>query len=160
MGDIADMLIDQGFEQLADGDDLGYPYEYPYERKRLRCKGCGKKNLEWRRIYNRWTIMEIDGGVHTCHKYSPSIEVLKVLAEEVTKKTKEDVFWNLFEKAKGRGGLTQLINIVSDNDLVDLYTAFVRDDQRYHDDPPIGISLGYKNEILTLKNEILRRMNE
>jgi len=155
MGDIADMMA---FD-YDDFEDAGYEY---YERKPpTRCRGCGKKDLDWRHICGYWTMMEKSGGVHTCHKYSPHIEVLKALAEEVMRKTKKAALWNLYEKAKKRGGLTQLINIVSDQDLIDLYASFVKDNISQYYEPEIGISSiipAYDMEISILKKEILRRM--
>jgi hypothetical protein len=158
MGDIADMMAFDYF----DFEDAGYDY---YERKPpTRCRGCGSKELDWRHICGHWTLMEKSGGAHICHKYSPPIEVLKALAEEVTKKTKEDALWRLREKAKKRGGLTQLINIISDQDLLDLYAAFVKDNMPRYDDPEVGMGFGiypsYDRELSLLKNEILRRMTK
>lgn len=153
MGEMADMLLDSWDFDYFEDDSL-------YESKTVCCRGCGNKDLEWRHICGRWTMMNKSGGVHTCHKYSPHIDVLKHLAEEVTRKTKEDALWRLKEKAKKRGGLTQLVNIVPDDDLIDLYTSFVKDAQRFESDPPIGISFGYDREISILKKEILKRMNK
>ena len=152
MGEMADMILDSvDFWDEPDGI---------YEHKPLKCRGCGNKGLEWRKIEGIWTMMEIDGGVHTCEKYSPPIDVLKFLAKEVTKKTKEDNLWRLRERMRGPSGITQLVKTISDSDLIDLYTSFVRDDQRYYDDPPIGISFGYSREVELLKKELLRRLNK
>ena len=155
MGDIADMHADSLWDHPDEVFDTGY-YRHT---KPLKCRSCGKGNLSWRKILGRWIMMEKSGGVHTCDNYEPPIDILKIIAKENLDKEKENVIWKLKDKAKERGGLTKLINIISNEQLIELYTSFVRDDQRDIDDPPIGISFGYGKEIAFLKKEILRRMN-
>jgi hypothetical protein len=157
MGDIADMM---SFDEY-DFEDGGYDY---YKRQPLCCTGCGNQDLRWESICGKWIMMEKSGGVHICHKYSPPTEVLKHLAKEVTKNTKEYVLWRLREKANKRGGLTQLVNIISDQDLLDLYISFVKDNMPRYDESEFGMGFGiypsYDKEISVLKEEILRRMSK
>lgn len=155
MGDIADMHA----ESLYDDHDELYDVGYYRVRKELRCRSCGKRELFWRKVSGNWIMMEQNNKVHQCEGYEPPLESLKIIANEVLKETKEETLWKLKDKAKERGGLTKLINIITDEQLLDLYTSFVKDDQRNYDDPPIGMSFGYGREISFLKKEILRRMN-
>lgn len=155
MGDIADMHADALWDDPDELFDVGY-YR---SRKALRCRSCGKGDLLWRKVSGNWIMMEQDGRVHRCEGYEPPIESLKVIANEIIKETKEEALWKLKDKAKQRGGLTKLINIISDEQLLELYTSFVRDDQHNYDEPDIGMSFGYGREISFLKKEILRRMN-
>ena len=155
MGDIADMLI----ESSCDYSDELYDVGYYRARKELRCRSCGKRNLFWRKVSGNWIMMEQDTKIHQCEGYEPSIESLKIIANEVLKETKEETLWKLKDKAKERGGLTKLINIITDDQLVDLYTSFVKDEQRNYDEPDIGMPLSYGREISFLKKEILRRMS-
>lgn len=155
MGDIADMHV----ESLYDYSDELYDVGYYRARKELRCRSCGKSNLLWRKVSGNWIMMEQDKKVHQCEGYEPPIESLKIIANEVIKETKEEMLWKLKERAKERGGLTKLINIIMDEQLLDLYTSFVKDEQRNYDEPNIGMPLSYGREISFLKKEILRRMN-
>jgi hypothetical protein len=151
MGDIADMLIDRGFEELADGDTWGEPGP----RRTLRCRQCGKTPLNWRKILDIWVMFEKNGKVHTCCGYEPPIEVLKELAKEVMADTKEKLQWQNLDKAKERGGLIKLMPLLPDDQLIDLYASFIRDNCG---EPDVGMSFSYKNEIALLKQEILQRM--
>lgn len=156
MGDIADMHA----ESLYDDNEELYDIGYYRARKELRCRSCGKGGLLWRKVSNNWIMMENDNKVHQCGGYEPPIESLKIVANEVLKETKEETFWKLKDKAKKRGGLTKLINIITDDQLIELYTSFVKDEQHHYDEPDIGMSIStYGREISFLKKEILRRMN-
>lgn len=155
MGDIADMLI----ESSCDYSDELYDVGYYGARKTLRCRSCGKQDLFWRKVSGNWIMMEQDTKIHQCEGYEPPIESLKIIANEVLKETKEETLWKLKDKAKERGGLTKLINIITDEQLLDLYTSFVKDEQRNYDDPDIGMPISYGREISFLKKEILRRMS-
>jgi len=151
MGEMADMLLDQIDEW--EPEDW---WESP--RRILRCRQCGKRDLNWQNIKGIWTMFEPSGKVHICGGYEPPLEVLKEIAKNVLSKTREDALWRLREKAKKRGGLVKLIPLLPDDQLVDLYACFVRDDQRNYDEPDIGMPLNYAREIAILKGEILKRM--
>lgn len=103
-------------------------------------------------------MFEANGRVHICGGYEPPVEVLKEIAREVLAKTREDAMWRLRDKAKKRGGLIKLLPILPDDQLVELYACFVRDDQRNYDEPDIGMPSNYAREIAILKGEILKRM--
>lgn len=145
MGDAADMLMDY---DEGESDDISC-----YERKRrvIRCRQCGKNPLNWRKILDIWVMFEKSGKVHTCGGYEPPIEVLKELSKEVLAETKEKLQWQNLDKAKKRGGLIKLIPLLPDDQLIDLYTSFIRDSCG---DPDVE----YKNEMKVLKAEILQRM--
>lgn len=153
MGDMADMLIEQGFGQLADGDVWGEPSV----RKTLRCRQCGKTPLDWRKILDIWVMFEKNGKVHMCCGYEPPIEVLKELAKEVFAETKEDSQWKNLDKAKKRGGLIKLIPVLPDDQLIDLYASFIRDDCS---EPNVGMSFSYKKEIALIRGELIQRMSK
>lgn len=155
MGDIADMHADAFWD---DPDEL-YDIGYYRARKELRCRSCGKRELFWRKVSGNWIMMEQDNKVHQCEGYEPPLESLKVIADEILKETRKETLWKLKDKAKERGGLTKLINIITDEQLLDLYTSFVKDEQRNYDEPDIGMPISYGREISFLKKEILRRMN-
>lgn len=143
---------------LLDQIDEWEPEYYSRPRRVLRCRQCGKRDLNWRMIKGIWTMFEANGRVHICGGYEPPVEVLKEIAREVLAKTREDAMWRLRDKAKKRGGLIKLLPILPDDQLVELYACFVRDDQRNYDEPDIGMPSNYAREIAILKGEILKRM--
>lgn len=153
MGEFADMLLDQCFDE--EGEDAFDGFRV---RKDLRCNHCNKRGLAWRQIKRKWVLFEKNGNVHSCHGYEPPIDILKAIAKETLEATRKDAQWRLLDKAKKKGGIKRIINIVSDEELIDLYACFVRDEQREYDNPEVGMSIGYKNEIQLLKEELLRRM--
>lgn len=81
MGDIADYTL-----ELCEGgdlywDDVMYMEEFdsfigPGHHRPVTCRFCGKKNLAWGRIAERWVLCE-DKGPHKCPKRSLPLEVLK-----------------------------------------------------------------------------------
>ncbi len=160
MGDMADMIVDSCLEDDSDElYDIGY---YNKPRKQLKCRSCKKEGLSWRKISGQWVMMENSGAIHICEGYEPPVEVLKIVANEVISETKKNIIWKIKEKSKERGGLTKLINILPDDQLLDLYTSFVKDEQRNYDEPDVGMGIPsavYGREISFLKKEILRRMN-
>lgn len=159
MGEFADMFMDESFFDFSDLDydtDLGGGYS----RRELRCKHCNKGKLAWRQVKKTWVLMEKTGKVHSCHGYEPPLDILKELAKETLAETRKEAMWKLQDKAKKRGGIKRLINILSDADLVDLYACFVRDDQRDHDFPDVGMGSTYKNELSALRTEILHRISK
>jgi hypothetical protein len=155
MGDMADFTLDCALHEL-DENSSGEYYVRPL--RVLKCKSCKKPHLVWRKFNERWVMMEQDGSPHTCKGYSPPIEVFKTLADEAMAKKREKEMWILRDKAKKRGGLQKMINIITDEQLVDLYTCFVRDDQYTQINPDVGMNWGYGHEISILKTEILKRM--
>jgi len=150
MGEMADWYLEQAIDEWE-------PDYYERPRRSLRCRQCGKRDLNWQLIQGVWTMFEGD-KVHICSGYEPPIEVLREVAKRVLAKTRENEQWRLFDKAKKRGGLLKLLPLLTDEQLVELYACFVRDDQRNYDEPDIGMPLNYKREIAVLKGEILKRM--
>lgn len=150
MGDMADLFLEQNLDfDTCDGWE---------QEKDLRCKHCRKRLLAWRQVGRRWVLIEWNGTPHSCHGYEPPLDVLKVLAKETQETIKKEALWHLVDRAKKRGCLKKMINIIPDADLVDLYACFVRDQQREQDNPEVGMSVSYKNELKLLKDEILRRI--
>lgn len=149
MGDMADLLIEQ---TIDDWEDDGYG---PAPRRVLRCRQCGKRDLNWQQIKGVWTMFEKNGKVHICGGYEPPIEVLREIAKEVLQKTREEMQWRLFDKAKKRGGLMKLMPLLSDDQLLELYVCFIRDGLG---EPDVGMGISYEREIAILKSEILKRM--
>jgi hypothetical protein len=39
--------------------------EEPIERK-VKCKYCGKKKLEWYKFKGKWRLINRDGSIHVC----------------------------------------------------------------------------------------------
>lgn len=156
MGEMADLLLEQCHDFDCDcPEDIFPPSHF---KRELRCKSCSKGNLHWRRINEIWTMFETNGSVHTCHGYEPHISVLKKLAQESLERHKRYSLWALRDKAKERGSLHKMLNVITDDQLVDLFACFVRDDQSLKDNPDIGMPLSYKNELQILRKEILKRL--
>lgn len=149
MGEMADMLLDQIIDWDGDGENVGY-------RKELQCSHCNKRSLAWRKVNKKWVLFESNGNVHSCHSYEPSLDVLKLLAKDNQEIIRRDALWRLTDKAKKRGGLKKIINLISDSELIDLYACFVRDDLRSE----VGMPVSYKNELKLLKDELLRRLSK
>lgn len=155
MGEFADMFLDQCFDEGDEDAFDGFGV-----RKDLRCNHCNKRGLAWRQVKRKWVLFEKNGNVHSCHGYEPPLEILKEIAKETLEHTRKDALWRLHDKAKKKGGIKRIINVVSDSELIDLYACFVRDEQSECDNPEVGMSFGYKNEIQLLKEEILRRISK
>lgn len=62
MGDMADMLIEQGFEQWMDGE--GYEDE-PLAPSFKTCRYCGKGGFHWESHDDKWRLCD-SKGVHRC----------------------------------------------------------------------------------------------
>ena len=158
MGDMADMLLESCFDDFMGwADEFGYPVR---ERKELRCSHCNKNKLAWRQVKKKWVLFERDGNVHSCHGYEPPLEILKELAKQTLEEARKDALWRLQEKAKKRGGVKRMINIFSDQGLLDLYMCFVRDSQIDPEEVGMKFPFQYKNELNLLREEILRRMEK
>lgn len=76
MGDMADMMIEQGIAQISDPDydpELdcadwvagGIAYTY----KTTRCKYCRTPRLNWVDKDGKWRLYRQDGEVHSCKQY-------------------------------------------------------------------------------------------
>jgi len=61
MGDMADMLIEQGFQNMIDGMD-----EEPWTRA---CKYCDERDLHWRQLAEGWRLFNDLGEMHSCKEY-------------------------------------------------------------------------------------------
>jgi hypothetical protein len=153
MGEFADMTLD---ECDWDWEDAGLP-----KRKIvIACRGCKKSGLKWRRVDDIWVLMESTGGVHSCATYTPPINALKKISKEVVANVKLEELWRLKEQSKeGRDNLIKMLPVLTNAQLIDLYSCFVRDDQMEYDEPDIGMPISYKHEISLLKKEILARLD-
>jgi hypothetical protein len=65
MGDMADMLIEQGFEMMMDGDDA---WDYPESNhSNLKtCKYCGATGFHWVDTEGGWRLADYSGKLHNC----------------------------------------------------------------------------------------------
>jgi hypothetical protein len=152
MGEMADMLLAQAFDDWESD-------EWVRSSLGKSCRHCNKTNLAWREVKKQWVLFEKNGNMHHCHGYEPSLEVLKVIAQQSLEETRKDAIWRLYEKTKKRGNVRRMINLLSDEDLIDLYACFVRDAQRDYDAPDVEKSfMSYKNELKILRGELLHRM--
>ena len=80
---MADLLIEQ-MENMDDGLYFDEMYEEqrdayypPQSRRQVICKYCKTTPLKWRRIMGKWVLFGINGDLHTCGNYLPSIEILR-----------------------------------------------------------------------------------
>lgn len=62
MGDMADMLIEQGFNNYLDGIEEGEPF-------RRACKFCDERDLHWECTNDKWRLFNDLGQVHDCPEY-------------------------------------------------------------------------------------------
>jgi hypothetical protein len=65
MGDMADMLIEQGFANLFDGIEDAVSGE-PFTRA---CKYCDERDLHWRHLAEGWRLFNYEGVIHSCKEY-------------------------------------------------------------------------------------------
>ncbi len=49
-------------------DDENYDNEYEYISPIISCRYCGKKNLKWKKVDDKWRLTEC-GSLHTCDAY-------------------------------------------------------------------------------------------
>ena len=85
MGEMADWTLSQIEDDLYFANVM-YLEEHdsfigPGVRKHPICRFCGKKNLRWQRLGERWLLYE-KKGPHKCPKHPLPLDVLKKLAEE------------------------------------------------------------------------------
>jgi deoxycytidylate deaminase len=100
---------------------------------------------------DEWDDMANDDSIFDCPVREPKVIAYKHCNKNNLKCN------DLYEKVKTKG-IERIINVISDEDVVDLYAYFIRDDQYEYDNPDVGVSLGYDKEIRLLKKEILRRI--
>lgn len=63
MGDMADMLIEQGIQNMLDGIEDGEGF---WTRA---CKYCDERDLHWRQLPEGWRLFNDLGVMHTCKEY-------------------------------------------------------------------------------------------
>lgn len=75
MGDMADWIIDNGYDEWMDFDpetygmpDFDDAQVFPGP-KRFSCKYCHKTGLVWRQFENGWRLTNDDGSIHKCKEY-------------------------------------------------------------------------------------------
>jgi hypothetical protein len=72
VGDIADMLIEQGIAQMTDQDyepeSNGFYRAYFKQDRTSRCKYCGTGNLKWHND-GGWRMLDDEGEPHSCQEY-------------------------------------------------------------------------------------------
>lgn len=160
---MADMLI----EQATDGAwcDAWDCMEHWYDarpRKILQCSFCKKKNLQWHNVKGQWVMFEPNGErLHTCAKYSPPIEVLKELANASLNLSRMKELDKLYNRMMNAGGVKKIINVVTNQQLIDLFNRLNREhnvDNR--DDIGWGMTTNYSKQLAQLREEIIRRMTK
>lgn len=62
MGEMADMLIEQGLDMMLDGDDA---WDYPPVKDKT-CKYCGESGFHWTDTRNGWRLADHKGHLHNC----------------------------------------------------------------------------------------------
>lgn len=65
MGDMADMLIEQGFEQWLDDNADGMGHE-PNPPAFITCRYCKTRGLEWGDLDGKWRLFTGKGELHAC----------------------------------------------------------------------------------------------
>ena len=122
MGDMADMLIEQMEEDAL--WSAGSPISGP--RPKPICRYCGKKNLRWKQVGERWLLFE-NKQPHNCPKCPLSLETLKKLAESgkieyLAKKRERNLHSSLTKK-----GIENLIcHGIKTTELLDLFEDLIR----------------------------------
>ena len=94
MGEMADLLT----EHMENMDDLYFDnlmyeeesdaYYPPRQRRRTVCKYCKSTPLKWRQILGKWVLFDMNGDLHTCSNYLPSIEILQEIKRQKMDKEK------------------------------------------------------------------------
>jgi hypothetical protein len=62
MGDIADMLFEQGLQEMIDGELNGPPSP-------VYCKYCKRDGFHWDLTDTGWRLITITGRIHSCKAY-------------------------------------------------------------------------------------------
>lgn len=65
MGDMADMLIEQGMEQWLDDNADGMGHE-PNPPAFITCRYCKTRGLEWGDLDGKWRLFTGKGELHAC----------------------------------------------------------------------------------------------
>lgn len=160
MGEMADMLLEQAIESDWTNWDL-WDDEPVRERKILKCSHCKKPNLVWRHIQKNWVLFEPNGKrLHTCDGYTPSMEVLKELAKRSVESSRAKELDHLYERMMKQGGVKRIIDIVTNEQLLQLFVRVNRAHGVEQDEIGWGWKTDYSKQIRQLKEEILRRMEK
>lgn len=62
MGDMADMLIEQGIQNMLDGIEEPEPFT-------RACKFCDERDLHWRQLPEGYRLFNDAGEMHHCKEY-------------------------------------------------------------------------------------------
>lgn len=74
MGDMADMLIDQMFDDpFGEHEDDDGPASWT-----IKCRCCGKEGLVWGKIDGKWRLHDQEANLHIC-SVNPLIKSKKSL---------------------------------------------------------------------------------
>ena len=152
MGEMADMLLDNFEMDAFDGED-------PILRKPTQCRGCDTTNVSWQRINNHWILTNPNGAPHRCGKYSLPLDVLKDLEQETRQKIKQCLADKIFTKSLSHNGISKMLVFITNEQLVALYSRWVAYNQSQLSNTGY-LPYGYKEKILELETEILKRMNK
>lgn len=160
MGEMADMLLEQALE--CDWTNWDLCDDEPVRpRKILKCSHCKKPNLVWRNIKNTWVLFEPNGKrLHTCESYTPPMEVLQEIVRRSIQSSRSNELNRLYERMMKNGGVKRIINMVTDEQLLQLFVRVNNAHGVEYDDVGWGMTTDYSKQISQLKNEILRRMTK
>lgn len=151
MGEYADMLLEQMDWDVWDED---HP---PINVKPPTCKFCGKKNLKWRQISNKWILFETKDRVHNCEKYNLSIDILKEVMAENIKIKKENERRKFISSLPRSKKLMEKLPYYSNEELLIALKYFTKIDMG---EPDVGIYFKHDEEITLLEREILTRITK
>jgi len=158
MGEMADMLLEQAIECEWTNWDM-FDDEPVRAPKILKCSHCKKPNLVWRRILSNWVMFEPNGKrLHTCDGYTPNIDILKELARRQVESSRAKALNRLYDRMMNAGGFKKIANIVTSEQLLDLFIRVNREHGVEYDDVGWGHKTDYSKQLSQLRAEILKRM--
>lgn len=83
MGDMADMLIEQGIAEMTDQDyepdlydrrDYDRFVHHPMTVRTTQCKYCHTVMLRWTQTDAGWRLQTLKGNIHSCKAYEKHME--------------------------------------------------------------------------------------
>jgi hypothetical protein len=160
MGEMADMLLEQAIEGDWTNWDM-FDDEPVRPPKILKCSHCKKPNLVWRHIKDAWVMFEPNGKrLHTCEGYTPNLEVLKELARRQVESSRAKALNGLYNRMMKAGGFKKIVNIVTNEQLLDLFVRVNREHGVEYDDVGWGHKTDYSKQLAQIRAELLKRMNK
>lgn len=159
-------MADWTLEQIDWDDPYGYNNHDPEDglcgppirtRTNPICKYCGKKNLRWHRLGQRWLLYE-KKGVHNCPKMPLPLDVLKKLAEDAKIEYRAKKREGNYKRALIKGGVKYLITRgIKTDELLDLLEDLTKEHGAEVGDfwPKI---IDHSEGLRLIREELLRRL--